>query len=73
MRVYIRIREMIMLNTDILQRIENIERKLSGNDDQIMVIFEYLNQFEKSKQLELEQKDWTLIGYKSIKTSTKNK
>lgn len=67
MRVYIRIREMIMLNKDILQRLQGIEEKLSENDTQIMMIFEYLNQFEKAKQQESEQKNRPQIGFKTSK------
>lgn len=67
MRIYIRIREMMMLHKDILQRLENIERKLNGQDNQIMVVFEYLKQFEQSKQQELEQKNRPKIGFKPPK------
>ncbi len=67
MRIYVRIREMMMLNKDILQRLEGIERKLNGQDNQIMVVFEYLKQFEQTKQQELEQKNRPKIGYKPPK------
>jgi len=63
MRIYVRIREMMMLNKDILQRLESIERKLDGQDNQIMIVFEYLNQFEQTKQQKLEQKNRPKIGY----------
>lgn len=65
MRIYVKIREMMMLHKDILQRLENIERKLNGQDNQIMVVFEYLKQFEQSKQQELEQKNRPKIGFKT--------
>ena len=65
MRIYVRIREMLMLNKDILYRLESIERKLTGHDSQIMVVFEYLKQFEQEKQLELGQKNRSKIGYKT--------
>jgi len=67
MRIYVRIREMMMLNKDILQRLESIERKLNGQDNQIMIVFEYLKQFEQTKQQELEQKNRPKIGYKPSK------
>jgi hypothetical protein len=67
MRIYVRIREMMMLNKDILHRLESIERKLTGHDNQIMVVFEYLKQFEEAKQQELEQKNRSKIGYKTKK------
>ncbi|MCK9411559.1 MAG: ORF6N domain-containing protein [Prolixibacteraceae bacterium] len=46
MRIYVRIREMMMLNKDVLLRLDSIERKLNGQDNQIMVVFKYLKQFE---------------------------
>jgi hypothetical protein len=64
MRIYVRIREMMMLHKDILQRLENIERKLNIHDNQIMVVFEYLKQFEQLKLEELDQKKRPRIGYK---------
>ena len=67
MRIYVKIREMMMLDKDILIRLESIDQKLAGHDHQILAIFEYLKQFEKAKQKELEQKDRTMIGFKSKK------
>jgi hypothetical protein len=64
MRIYVRIREMMMLNKDVLQRLENIERKLTGQDNQITIVFEYLKQFEQAKQQELGQKNRSKIGFK---------
>lgn len=64
MRIYVRLREAIMLHKDILQRLESVETKLTGHDDQIMIIFEYLKQFEEARQQELEQKERERIGYK---------
>src|SRR5690606_38357151 len=65
MRVYVRIREMIMLNKDILHSLESIERKLSEHDNQILLIFEYLKQLEATKQQESEQKNRKRIGFKN--------
>lgn len=67
MRIYVRIREMMMLNKDILQRLESIERKLNRHDNQIVAVFEYFKQFEQTKQKELEQKNRPKIGYKPSK------
>ncbi|MCK9414001.1 MAG: ORF6N domain-containing protein [Prolixibacteraceae bacterium] len=67
MRIYVRLREMMMLHDGFLRRLENIERKLNGYDNQIMVIFEYLKQFEQTKQQELEQRDRPKVGYKPSK------
>lgn len=65
MRVYVRIREMIMLNKDILHSLESIERKLSEHDNQILLIFEYLKQLEATKQQESEQKNRKHIGFRN--------
>jgi hypothetical protein len=64
MRIYVRLRETIMLHKDILQRLESFETKLTSQDDQILVIFEYLKQFEEARQQELKQKERERIGYK---------
>jgi hypothetical protein len=64
MRIYVRIREMIMLNKDVLQRLEGIERKMSEHDNNIMLIFEYLKQFEEAKQQQSEQENRKRIGFK---------
>jgi hypothetical protein len=64
MRIYVRLREMIMLHKDILQRLESIEKKLNGHDSKIMVVFEYLKKFELTKQQESKQKNRPKIGYK---------
>ncbi len=46
-----------MFNThqDFLKKIEQLETKLSNHDDQFMLIFEYLKQFEETKQQHLEK------------------
>lgn len=64
MRIYVLIRERMMLHRDVLQRIESIEDKLSDQDNQFLVIFEYLKQFEEAKQQELEQRNRPRIGFK---------
>jgi len=67
MRIYVRLREMMMLHKDILPRLESIERKLNGQDHSITVVFEYLKQLEQTKQLESKQRDRPRIGYKILK------
>ena len=43
-RVFTRMREMIMTHKDILLQLEKIEKKLAGHDDDITLIFQYLKQ-----------------------------
>jgi hypothetical protein len=66
MRVYVRIREMVMLNKDILLRLEGIEDKLADHDDKIILLFDYIRSFEKLKQQELDRKKRPKIGFKSM-------
>lgn len=64
MRIYTRIREMLVTHKEILSKLEKIEKKIGSQDNQILVIFEYLKQFEQSKQEELDQSERKKIGYK---------
>lgn len=43
-RVFTRMREMIMTHKDILMQLEKIEKKLTGHDEDIQLIFKYLKQ-----------------------------
>jgi hypothetical protein len=62
--IFVRIREMLMTHKDILLKLEEIEKKFIDYDSKIAMIFEYLKQFELSKQKELENKDRPRIGFK---------
>jgi len=64
MRIYVHIREMMMLHKDVLQHLDSLERRLNGHDNEIKVVFEYLKQFQ---QIESNQKDRPKIGYKPSK------
>jgi hypothetical protein len=50
-----------------LQKLEQIEKKDIEQDEKIMLIFEYLHQFEQAKQQELEQKERPRIGFRTGK------
>ncbi len=68
--IFVRMREMLFAYKDILHKLEEIERKYTDHDQKIMLIFEYLKQFEASKQQDLELKNRKPIGFK---TPGKNK
>jgi hypothetical protein len=68
--IFVRMREMLFAYKDILHKLEEIERKYTDHDQKIMLIFEYLKQFEAFKQQDLEQKNRKPIGFK---TPGKNK
>jgi hypothetical protein len=65
MRVYTEIRNMLATHKDLLLKFERFETKLADHDDKIMLILEYIRQFEKAKQQELEQMNRPKIGFKT--------
>ena len=64
MRVYTKIKGMLLTHKDLLLKVQEIEQKVSSNDNEIMLIFEYIKQFEEVKQQQLEQSERNQIGYK---------
>ena len=66
-RIFTRMREMLLTHKDILISLEKMQRTLSSPDDKIMLLFEYIKQFEKLKQEELDQKKRPRIGFKPSK------
>ena len=43
-RVFTKMREMLLTHKDILLKLEQIERKIAGHDEDIQLIFKYLKQ-----------------------------
>lgn len=66
-RIFTKMREMLATHKDILQKLEEIERKYIDHDQKIMLIFEYLKQLEQIKHQELERKPTVVKGYKKEK------
>lgn len=64
MRTFTLLRRMLLLPKDIIKEIERIKLQLKKYDDQFLVIFEYLKQFEEAKQKQEEQKNRRQIGYR---------
>jgi hypothetical protein len=64
-RVFTKMRELLSSHKEILQKLERFEKKDIEQDEKLMLIFEYLRQFEEAKQQESEQKERTRIGFKS--------
>jgi len=64
MRVYTKIRNMLSTNKDTLLKFEKLETKLADHDNKILLIFEYLKQFEELKRQQLEKNNRKQIGYK---------
>jgi len=63
-RIFTKMRELLLTHKDILNVLDKIQRKLLEHDDKILLLFEYIKQLEKTKQKELEQKHRPKIGFK---------
>lgn len=44
MRIYTRMRELMLTNQDILLKLEQLENVVTGNNEDIQLIFKYLRQ-----------------------------
>ena len=62
-RIFTKMREMLLTHRDILEKLSQIEQKLTDHDDKILLIFEYLKQLEQDRQQQLEQKERKRIGF----------
>ncbi len=65
--IFVKMHNMLSSHREILKKIESLERKDIEQDDKIMLIFEYIKQFEQARQQELEQKNRKQIGFKTKK------
>ncbi len=63
-RVFTKMREILETHKEILQKLDQLQKKEIEQDDKIMLIFEYLKQLEQVKHEELEQSKRKKIGYK---------
>ena len=63
--VFVKLREMLNIHKELFSKIEELEKKYAGHDEQIMLIFEYLKQFEEAKQQQLAHINRKRIGFKS--------
>jgi len=63
-RVFTKMREMLETNKEILEKLDELEKKGIERDEKIILIFEYIKQFEEMKRKQLEQSERKQIGYK---------
>ncbi|MBK7134644.1 MAG: ORF6N domain-containing protein [Bacteroidales bacterium] len=63
-RIFSRMRKMIESHADILNKLEQLEKKDIELDEKVTLIFNYLKQLEQSKQQETDFKQRKRIGYK---------
>ena len=56
--------DLLSSQKDILQKLEQLEKKDLEQDEKIILIFEYLKQLEQAKQDETEFKNRKRVGFK---------
>ncbi|MFH1320255.1 MAG: hypothetical protein ABII90_06320 [Bacteroidota bacterium] len=60
--IFVKMREMLLTHKDLLLEMEEIRKKVSGQDKKIELIFNYLKQFIKEQEKPRKQ-----IGFKRNK------
>lgn len=71
-RVFVRLREILVQNAEILQKIEEIQRKDIEQDQAIMLIFQYLKQMEQLRSDNSEPQTRRRIGFQSGNKTDQN-
>jgi len=63
-RIFAKMREMLMVHKDVVFQLEKIQKKLADHDNNILLIFEYIKKIEIEKKNKIEQQNRKKIGYK---------
>jgi hypothetical protein len=63
-RVFARMKEILINHKKLLLEIEYIKNKLTNHDDQIILLFDYLQKLEETKKQEQEHQNRRKIGFK---------
>ncbi len=63
MRIFTRMKAMLVTNEKLMLKIEQIERSVSSHDDQILVLFEYLKKLMEEKERRQLQDSRKRIGF----------
>ena len=58
-RVYVRIRKMILTHNDLLQKMDRLDNKVAKQDEKIALVFQYLKKF-----IDVQEKPVKRVGYK---------
>ena len=62
--IFIKMREILLTHKGLLLEMGEIRKQVSGHDNQIALIFEYLKQLEQTKKEDMEYKQRKKIGFK---------
>jgi len=63
-RIFVKLRQMLIAHKDILLKLEEMENRLSSHDDQIVVLFEHLKRLLEENVARKEQLGRKKIGFK---------
>lgn len=63
-RVFTKMRQLLETHTEILRKLDQLQKKDIEQDQQILLIFEYLKQLEQAKQQQEDQANRKRIGFK---------
>lgn len=66
MRTFNMVRKMLLTHKDLVLEVKNIKEQISDHKSQLLLIFEYLEQFEKVKRQNIEQTKRKRIGFKKL-------
>jgi len=65
MKTFTLLRKMLLIQKDVKQEIIYINNKLSNHDEQIMLLFDYLEKLEEVKHQEQKHQNRKKIGFKN--------
>jgi hypothetical protein len=63
-RVFTKIRHLLETHTEILRKLDELQRNDIEQDKKILIIFKYLKQLEQNKQQQEEQQNRKRIGFR---------
>lgn len=63
-RIFTKMREMLLTHKDLLIKLENLENAVSSNSDQLVVLFEHLKRLLEQSMQKQNQKARKKIGFK---------
>ncbi|MCK5464332.1 MAG: ORF6N domain-containing protein [Bacteroidales bacterium] len=63
-RIFIKMRELLMNHKDIILQLEHMQQKVAEHDNNILLIFEYIKELEREKQIKTVQENRNKIGFK---------
>ena len=64
MRIFTKMKEMLLTHKELLKRLDKIEKKVEGNTHEIVVLFEYLKKLMEDKEQQGNQESRKRIGFK---------